>query len=191
MTSRAFARRAHSPRAGLVLASLLVFAACGCGPHITVALDDDDERELPAGSDPGLPGPAPDLGPPPDVIDLGAPPACCPVSFALRDPDGFEDEVSVTLRGSAPPLDEEGVALTFADGAWHGSACIPLDYVGYYYYELGFAGDLDPESTFYVTAVNEHVPLTTSALIDPVNAWIPLSSCADDVSIHADATTNP
>lgn len=58
---------------------------------------------------------------------------CCEVTFAIADPDGMEDEVSVRLVGDSYPLNE-GIEMTFADGVWSVDSCVVPEYNGTYVY---------------------------------------------------------
>jgi hypothetical protein len=61
-------------------------------------------------------------------------PSCCTVELSVPDPTG--DEVTARVLGDQAPLDR-GVALTWSDGQWSASVCLPLDTMLKYRFYFG------------------------------------------------------
>jgi len=181
----------------MTLLLIAAFAAPACG-------DDDPDYKVEAVSPPDNPDrELPALGPPQgdhQVPDIGVEEGdaeqvsasgdsdageCCPVRFAVADPYEGEDEAYALLRGTIAPLHtEEGVELTFADGEWSATACVPAASVGVYYYEFGLSTDTDGEY-FVETRVNPYVE-TTEGPEGLANLWTSAADCASlDAQVHA------
>jgi hypothetical protein len=105
-------------------------------------------------------------------------PTCCMVNFAFPDENG--NEPSVVLRGNAPPLSSaDGVALTYSSGAgaWQGTVCIPIDYSGYYWYDITRTDDRG--NAYSDIEANTFAPITTSNDYGIVNTFMPVADCND------------
>jgi hypothetical protein len=110
---------------------------------------------------------------------------CCPVRFAIADPYESADEVYVRLHGTfAPLVGDDGVELTFADGEWSATACVPPQSGGYYHYEVALPSDTSNED-FVDTHVNSFVQ-STSGPDGPANLFVSADSCDElDAAVHA------
>jgi hypothetical protein len=136
----------------LSLALPLALAACGGGGGAAPADAGGDGASPPGdgGTDVVFMGPTPT-----GVIPRGGPldaeaidysplgpdagPGCCSVQLTLPDPTG--DEAWVRVKGDLGPLAGDGVAATWADGAWSATVCVPAGLVTKYHFELPAPAD--------------------------------------------------
>jgi hypothetical protein len=180
-------------RLNLTLTTLAALALSACGPEEPPEVEPGpapDPLSRPVGGVeeepektefPDLPGPDAGL----DAEAAGDDEvACCPTDFALPDALQDPDEVSAVLVGSAAPLDVEGgITLTYSDGAWRASACVPPDYQGDYHYVVSIA-DADGDVVFEDTRTNPNVASGFSERGE-VNLWTAGAACDEiDVGVH-------
>ena len=110
-------------------------------------------------------------------------PSCCPVTFAIADPDGELDESYVMLVGDEAPL-RQGLLLRFSEGTWSVDACVPSDHTGSYSYV--FAYEVDGELDEVVT----HNPDAPSGN-GTDNVWLTADSCEESqVGQHASTSSD-
>ncbi|MEO6952326.1 MAG: hypothetical protein ABI321_10970 [Polyangia bacterium] len=104
---------------------------------------------------------------------------CCDVTFKLPDADGpGASEVSAVLRGAFYPLNTpDGVALTYANGAWTGVACMPMTYSGIYYYDVVVNDSAG--GTYSDYRANPFAPSAVDETLGTVNTFSPVTSCSD------------
>ena len=165
-----------------VMGALLVLGSFACGPE-DQPVDDDaftpperPERALPAIDLPPESSDGPDFQDP-DYEEFGDPApgeetACCETEFALPDEEQTDDEVSAVLIGNAAPLDVEGgLPLTYSNGAWRATACVPPTFKGEYQYVVSIADD-EGDVVYQEVRVSPNVPSGYSD-IGEVNLWEP------------------
>lgn len=181
----------------LLLVAALLASACGGDEGESkaeaVTPPDNPKRALPAYGPPEGEHQAPDVGfaegdaevPEGTAGGDAAAAECCPVRFALADPYDGADEIYVRLHGTfAPILDESGIDLSFADGEWSTTACVPVQTAGNYHYEVALPTDTDGEY-FVDTHVNEYVN-TTSGPEGLANRFVSANSCEElDAAVHS------
>lgn len=106
---------------------------------------------------------------------------CCPTTFAITDPDGTDDELSVVLSGNAYPLNEN-LALSYSNGIWSVETCVSPEYNGTYSYL--FSKELDGEVSTNLV-VNEYAP-TKGRGKGIYNVWLTSEDCEGSrVELHA------
>jgi len=106
---------------------------------------------------------------------------CCVTRFAVADPDGMEDEVSVVLTGDAYPL-TENPALTYSDGVWSVDVCVPPEYNGSYAYL--FSREIEGEVVEELV-INAFAP-TDGEGAGTENIWLTADDCeGSDITRHA------
>lgn len=169
-------------------AALFFFLGLGCGDDALPTPPDLAERETPAGIAPPM-APSIDAGvtTPPD--NPGGEIECCEIRFALRDFNGLEDEASAHLRGTDAPLLDGDIPLTFADGEWSASACLPVGAAHGYFFEFGLTPD-SGEGLFLERRANPNAPLVDGGRFGTINEVAFLEDCSADFSVHADTTAS-
>ena len=171
-----------------VLLSAVLLAGC--------ASDDEPpeppelaRRDLPAfvAPPPAMPR---DAGPhAPPAVELPTMAPCCEIALALRDQNGMQDEATAYLRGPDSPLNsDEPIELTFVEGSWTASVCLPIGFEHQYFYEFGLTPDSGDEELFIETRVNANAPQFESGLHGTVNIVLPFEDCDEDFAPHADTS---
>jgi hypothetical protein len=131
-------------RAGLVMAVALALSSIACGddkpaastPKPDAAVDPDVALPFPPGGE--IPAPPDGAIPPPITIDANYVPEseCCSVELSIADPDG--NEMTARLVGDQAPLDVTGgMPLTYSDGRWRATVCLPLHTLVKYRFYFG------------------------------------------------------
>lgn len=122
--------------------------------------------------------------PNPGAVSDGEELACCELTFAVADQDGEDNESYAMIVGDSEPLSQDGVALTYNDGVWSVSLCVPSNYGGTYHYAFGTMTGEDGD-VFEYTTINPLAPNSTEAG-EPVNTWPAADSCdAIDLAAHS------
>ena len=168
-------------------AAFLQVVACSSSPAPEVGSAPPDggaTRGLPGlGSPPSTPPlddaaePAPTPFP---MLDAGGdvqsgPPACCPVLFAIGDPVGGES-VALLRGGDAPLNTSDGTKLTYANGEWTASVCMPSTYSSFYYFQFSYVAD--DGTTQLENLANVAAPSYTDVNLGTVNSFAPADTCA-------------
>jgi hypothetical protein len=120
-----------------------------------------------------------------DYSPLGADalPGCCTVRLAL--PDATGDEAWARIKGDLGPLKGDGVAATWADGAWSATVCLPAGLVTKYHFEfpaiaddagVADAGDAGA-SVATIWRVNEDQPTGFDDDANDVNVAVVSATC--------------
>lgn len=175
----------------------LTWVFVGCGPANEPPVEDElitpperVERPTPGIDEEPEVGDAPEIETP--VIDpLPEEPAeaeevaCCETTFVLPDGVREEDEVSAILVGGAAPLNVEGgIPLTYADGAWSATACIPPEYNAGYHYVVSIA-DENGDVVYESVRTNPNVA-TGFSEAGEINLWDAAETCDGiDIGVHA------
>jgi len=167
--------------------ALLVGAMIACGSDDAPASDPtDDGTAAPpeytgAAKSSGIPyqDADPSFQPDPSAGDGSVPPLpCCKITFAL--PDATGNETTALLRGDVTPVDDTGIALTYAAGKWSATACITEQtYLRYRFY-FGQVPELPGSSTL----VDDNRTDPTPPIVDDgaggsFNTFGPVASCSD------------
>lgn len=134
----------------MALALPLALAACGGGAATGDAGSDVSSQPRDGGADvafmgnastgqiprgPALDAEAVDYSPlGPDAL-----PGCCTMRLVL--PDATGDESWARIKGDLGPLKGDGVAATWADGAWSATVCLPAGLVTKYHFEFPATAD--------------------------------------------------
>ncbi len=118
-----------------------------------------------------------------DAVDTTA--ACCPVTFAILDINGIDDETRVELVGTEAPL-ATPTSMTYADGVWSVEVCMPSSYPGRYHYDFVYE---EGELSQTLDTFNEFAP-NQDILGVSENIWIQADTCADAFVDEHSRTSN-
>ena len=145
----------------------------------TQAIDELEERE----NNPIIADVESDI--PDATFEAEEPLECCELEFALPDSERDPDEVSAFLFGTASPLDVEGgLEMTYSEGAWRVTACVPPNYDGFYHYVVNIA-DENGDVVFESHRVNPFVDTGLSD-IGEINLWNAGQTCDEaEVERHS------
>ncbi len=179
-----------------LLISSLAFAILGCGPGDAPPAEtlptppERLERSTPGIDEEPTVGEAPELESPvietfpEEPVEEGEV-VCCETAFVLPDGVREDDEVSAVLVGGEAPLDVEGgLTLTYSDGGWRVTACIPPDYNSGYHYVVSIA-DENGDVAYESVRTNPNVPSGYSDTGE-INLWESATTCDEiDVAVHA------
>ena len=119
-------------------------------------------------------------------VDTG--PSCCDTRFALVNSED-RDIVSVTLVGTAAPLDEPQLSLTLSEDVWSVDVCMPPDYSGTYIYEVIERVSNEEGGTveFSLEEINTFAP-NESSLGSSYNTWLTAETC-EEAQVEAHGQT--
>ncbi|MBX3186540.1 MAG: hypothetical protein KF819_05980 [Labilithrix sp.] len=91
------------------------------------------------------------------IVPGDANPPCCETTFSLDD--ASNDETTAILRGSFGPLAGAGVPLTYANGQWRATACIPVGAYIEYWFHFGQVYEDPDEGSGPLVDDDRHDPL--------------------------------